>query len=187
MKWLNGERILRGSLAFSLCVPPVCQLGTTSGLACFRGVTRSASSWSWRRWATGGTSTGNPFRLIPARHTQSRRASLACLLRPVWPGCVARQPFSGGDRPDRRHHPNPLRRSVPGRAPGPADCCTGPQLPTTGVGRPAPVSSGTRLRSCALRATTTVLADIRTAPAAGVRRMPQADSAPAARGMATTL
>ena len=47
--------------------------------------------------------------------------------------------------------------------------------------------SCTRLRSWALIATTTVLADIRTAPTAGVRRTPHAASTPAARGMATML
>ena len=47
--------------------------------------------------------------------------------------------------------------------------------------------SSTRFRSWALIATTTVLADIRTAPTAGVRRMFHAESAPAARGIATML
>ncbi len=47
--------------------------------------------------------------------------------------------------------------------------------------------SCTRLRSWALIATTTVLADISTAPTAGVRKTPHAASTPAARGMATML
>jgi hypothetical protein len=39
----------------------------------------------------------------------------------------------------------------------------------------------------ALMATITVLADMRTAPRAGVRRMPQAARTPAARGIAKML
>ena len=45
----------------------------------------------------------------------------------------------------------------------------------------------TRRSSCALTATTTVLADMSTAPSAGVSTTPQANATPAARGMATTL
>ena len=44
-----------------------------------------------------------------------------------------------------------------------------------------------RLSNCALSATTTVLADIKTAPSAGVRRMSHRASTPAASGMATML
>jgi hypothetical protein len=47
--------------------------------------------------------------------------------------------------------------------------------------------SRVRFSSWALSATTTVLADIRTAPMAGVRRMPQAASTPATRGIAKML
>ncbi len=50
-----------------------------------------------------------------------------------------------------------------------------------------PRHSCTRFRSRALIATTTVLADISTAPTAGVRRTPHAASTPAARGIAKTL
>lgn len=42
-------------------------------------------------------------------------------------------------------------------------------------------------KNLALIATITVLSDISTAPMAGLRMMPQANSTPAASGMATTL
>lgn len=73
------------------------------------------------------------------------------------------------------------------------------RLPSPGPPRPAarhlrqkkgalrPCQIFARLRSCALMATTTVLADMSTAPTAGVRRIPQADSTPAASGIATML
>lgn len=54
---------------------------------------------------------------------------------------------------------------------------------------PAAVSaqSCARLSSCALIATTTVLADMKTAPSAGVSSMSQRASTPAASGIATML
>ena len=45
----------------------------------------------------------------------------------------------------------------------------------------------TRFSNCALIATTTVLADMSTAPMAGVSRMPHVASTPAARGIAKML
>jgi hypothetical protein len=53
-----------------------------------------------------------------------------------------------------------------------------------------PIDAGhnsARLSSCALMATITVLADMKTAPRAGVRRTPHAASTPAANGIATML
>src|SRR6266545_309622 len=50
-----------------------------------------------------------------------------------------------------------------------------------------PARFGSRRSSCAFRATTTVLADIRSAPTAGASRMPSEARAPAASGIATTL
>lgn len=49
------------------------------------------------------------------------------------------------------------------------------------------IHSLTRFKSCALIATTTVLADMSTAPTAGVSRMPHGASTPAASGIAKML
>lgn len=82
------------------------------------------------------------------------------------------------------------RASMPPMAPAPMIAIVRVTLKLLVVGRSSACEdrySLVRPRSWALIATTTVLADISTAPTAGVRTMLQAASTPAAKGIATML
>ena len=79
-------------------------------------------------------------------------------------------------RPHTTKTPPPPPPPRAGRPPPP------PPLPSDGSDQ-----SFARRSSCALAATMIVLADMRTAPTAGDRRMPHGASTPAASGIATML
>jgi len=126
------------------------------------------------------------------------RGSQAQRRRPLF-ACTPLGPQRGGARPRRpAARRQPARRRQTGtrpsrtrlRDPPPDRIRRRPAASACWANRTATafrVQSVVRFRSWAFAATITVLADMSTAPTAGVRRMPHAASTPAASGIATML